>query len=310
MPGFWTMYLFPYSVFSPLIRAEIAWVNDSVSFSMSARKNQVRPISQVGGNPSPGILVDFRRWMEQLEFAVRSHPGGDRVKVEEEVIEQLAAPALPTVKEFFERFESAAGTVPEDLQPLHRSYVKRQLHPLVLCAPFSWRTFYKPLGYAGDYEMVNMMLRQPYEGSSMFAKVLNTFFLNTAPVLAHRNRINYLVKNLKTEIARVQQAGRKARIFYRGCGPAPEIQPCWRMMAVVGRMRVLLAELQIETLRNVGEKSFRKMSERNVGSKYRDSLKSVHQILREAARPGGGFELNSYDVVYCAGLFDYLSDKI
>ena len=113
------------------------------------KADQVMPNFKLVVSDLQGFLVDFRRWMEQLEFAVRSHPGGDRVQVEEEVIKQLASPALPTVKEFFERFESAAGSVPEDLQPLHRSYVKRQLHPLVLCAPFSWRTFYKPLGYAG-----------------------------------------------------------------------------------------------------------------------------------------------------------------
>ena len=33
--------------------------------------------------------------------------------------------------------------------------------------------------------------------------------------------------------------------------------------------------------------------------------KSVHQILRDVGKPIGA----SYDLVYCAGLFDYLSDN-
>ncbi len=274
------------------------------------KADQVLPNFKLVVSDLQGFLVDFRRWMEQLEFAVRSHPGGDRVKVEEEVISQLAAPALPTVKEFFERFETAADTVPPDLQPLHRSYVKRQLHPLVLCAPFSWRTFYKPLGYAGDYEMVNMMLRQPYEGSSMFAKVLNTFFLNTAPVLAHRNRIEYLVKNLKAEIARVHQSGRRARIFNLGCGPAQEIQRLLEEDEIVDNADFLLLDFNEETLQSVGDNLNKLSQEHGRSPGLETLLKSVHQILREAARPGSGFELASYDVVYCAGLFDYLSDKI
>jgi extracellular factor (EF) 3-hydroxypalmitic acid methyl ester biosynthesis protein len=39
-------------------------------------------------------------------------------------------------------------------------------------------------------------------------------------------------------------------------------------------------------------------------------LKSVHQVLKEAHKETDEFTKNHYDVVYCAGLFDYLSDRI
>ena len=38
--------------------------------------------------------------------------------------------------------------------------------------------------------------------------------------------------------------------------------------------------------------------------------RSVHQILKAAAQPGGDPELSNYDVVYCAGLYDYLSQRV
>jgi len=38
--------------------------------------------------------------------------------------------------------------------------------------------------------------------------------------------------------------------------------------------------------------------------------RSVHQILKEGARIGDTDAGGLYDVVYCAGLFDYLSDRI
>ncbi len=45
-----------------------------------------------------------------------------------------------------------------DLVPVHQAFGKRHLHPLILGSPFVYRTLQKPLGYAGDYEMVNMMM--------------------------------------------------------------------------------------------------------------------------------------------------------
>jgi len=61
------------------------------------------------------------------------------------------------INELFDRFENVAAGVEDDLRPGHVLFGRRQLHPLLLCSPFVYRTFAKPLGYAGDYEMVNMM---------------------------------------------------------------------------------------------------------------------------------------------------------
>ena len=138
------------------------------------------------------FLAELRVWLEQVELTIRSQPAGCRVTFERETLDNLKAPVFSKLAALFERFELATVGVEKDLQSVHSTYAKRQLHPLVLCAPFMYRTFCKPLGYAGDYEMVNMMTRDCFQGGSVFAKVLNAFFLETPPVVAHRNRIEYL----------------------------------------------------------------------------------------------------------------------
>ena len=256
-----------------------------------------------------GFLIELRRWLEQLEFVVRSNPSRDRHDQEVEIINQVLEPALPMLGDYFMRFEAAAESVKQSLQPLHRSYVKRQLHPIVLCAPFSWRTYTKPLGYAGDYEMVAMMARAPYEGSSLFAKILNTFFLNTPPVVAHRNRIDYLKTKLVIEIERVAKTGRRARILNLGCDPAVEIQQLLEM-EIADQAEIELLDFNEETLRSVQQKFEEQIKQHGRKTKIQTKLRSVHQILKEAHKPGNEFINDHYDMVYCAGLYDYLSDRI
>jgi len=256
------------------------------------------------------LLSDLRRWMEQVELGVRSLPSGERLAAERETIQQLEGPIFPAVGPLLKRFEDNSVEVPTELVPVHRNYAKRQLHPLVLCSPFFYRTYQKPLGYAGDYEMVSMMMRDPYEGSTMFAKVLNRLFLDTAPVVAHRNRISYLVDHLRGETQRVAAKGTQARIFNLGCGPAREVQHFITQDHVCDGAEVLLLDFNDETITNTSQDlgGLKTRHRRTVGLKF--MKKSVHQILKESSRAGAGFEVGGYDYVYCAGLFDYLSDRI
>jgi extracellular factor (EF) 3-hydroxypalmitic acid methyl ester biosynthesis protein len=256
------------------------------------------------------LLSDLRRWMEQVELGVRSMPSGDRIQAEKETIQQLEGPIIPAVAPLLARFEDTSGDIPQDQIPVHRSYAKRQLHPLVLCSPFFYRTYQKPLGYAGDYEMVSMMMRDPYEGSTMFAKLLNRLFLDTAPVVAHRNRIVYLVDRLHDETSRVASKGGVARIFNLGCGPAREVQHFLAQDDLCDSADILLLDFNDETITNTTRdlEGIRTRHRRRTGIKFQK--RSVHQILKESSRAGAGFEVGGYDYVYCAGLFDYLSDRI
>lgn len=256
------------------------------------------------------LLSDLRRWMEQVELGVRSLPAGDRLTAERETIKQLEVPIIPAVTPLLERFETTAVGIAPELQPVHSSYIKRQIHPLVLCSPFVYRIFQKPLGYAGDYEMVSMMLRDPYEGSSMFAKILNRLFLDIPPVVAHRNRITYLTDRLHEETARVTNQGKIAKIFNLGCGPAKEVQEFLITDGLSDNAELSLLDFNDETITNTTRilEDLRTRHRRRTGLKF--IKRSVHQILKESSKKGAGFEVGGYDMVYCAGLFDYLSDRI
>ena len=256
------------------------------------------------------LLTDMRLWLDQVELSIRSSPNGDRIEMERLAASQIAAPALAAIDSLGDRFEEIAGRLEPDMRPSHIYFTRRNLHSLLLCSPFSYRTFYKPLGYAGDYEMVNMILRNPYEGGSLFAKVVNAWFLNQLPAQAHRNRIKLLKAKLVEETDRIARLGRSARIFSLGCGPATEIQEFLTETALCDTALFTLLDFNEETIQHTS-RALNEIGKR-FGRRTRVQLvkKSVQQILKEAGRSGEGTSEGKYDFLYCAGLFDYLPDRV
>jgi extracellular factor (EF) 3-hydroxypalmitic acid methyl ester biosynthesis protein len=256
------------------------------------------------------FLTDLRIWLEQVELGIRSTPSGSRLRLEQEVTQELAQVVIPPVNELFEKFEAVAENVDGDQKPAHESYMRQHLHPLVLGAPFAHRTFFKPLGYAGDYEMVNMIARDGQEGGSLFAKVVNCWFLKQPPAVAHRNRLNYLARCMEMEALRLTPLGRKARIFSFACGPAVEMQRFLDSSPMSEQVELTVADFNEETLEyvrkalnDVKERSGRKVS-------IQTQKKSVHQLIKESLKPAatGTDAGHEFDFIYCTGLFDYLSD--
>lgn len=256
------------------------------------------------------FLSDLRRWLEQIELAVRSSPLPERGAMELGVIERLNTLVLPVIAEQFKKFEMVTAGVGPDVEAVHRAYCRRQIHPLVLCAPFVHRTYQKPLGYAGDYEMVNMILRDPKEGASLFAKVVNMFFVAAPPAEAHRNRIKYLSGMLAREARRCSREGQILRVFNLGCGPAKEVQDLLMYEDLCERTDFTLLDFNDETLERTSRLLHELKMKHRRSTPIRTIKKSVHQVLKEGARVNPSDKNEVYDVVYCAGLFDYLSDRV
>lgn len=255
-------------------------------------------------------LSDMRLWLDQVELAVRAAPSGDRLQLERDAVAELSRPVVPAMNSLFEKFETLVESIPKDQRPAHHSYIKRHIHPLVLCSPFAYRTFHKPLGYAGDYEMVNMLLRDPQEGSSIFAKILNVWFIGQPPAEAHRNRIRYLTQKLVEETARARAEGRTARIYNLGCGPAQEVQDFFANQELADWAQFVLLDFNDETLQHAQGviEGVKRRYQRRTPIQW--VKKSVVQLLKAGAKVQTSSQENKHDFIYCAGLFDYLPDRV
>ncbi len=256
------------------------------------------------------FLMDLRLWVDQAELSLASLGTLDRSRREREVIDGLTEPVVSAMDSFVERFEEIAGKLGPELHPRHQAYLRRQLHPLLLCSPFAHRAFFKPLGYAGDYEVVNMMLRPPYEGASLFAKLLNVWLISQAPAEAHRNRVVYLKRKLREETVRLVGRGRPLRVFNLGCGPAHEVKLFLREEALADRVDFTLVDFNEETLARLRAELEIVQQQNHRSPRLQYLKKSVHQLLRESGRKDANHPETAYDFIYCAGLYDYLSDPV
>ena len=254
------------------------------------------------------FLTDLRLWLEQIELGLRAAPPNQRRDLEQKISGELAPSILPLLTNFFEKFENVLRNTETELLSAHQNFARRQLHPLLLCSPFLHRCFMKPLGYAGDYEMVNMMLREPLEGASLYAKVINLWFVKQPPAEAHRNRIARLVCQLQDTTARAASLGRKAKILNVGCGPAHEVQQFLRESHLADRAHFTLIDFNEETLAHCQSVANEAKAKGGRNTQFKFVKKSVQQIVRESARRDGSDVNEQFDLVYCAGLFDYLND--
>jgi len=253
------------------------------------------------------FMADLKLWLEQVEVGLRSLPPDERQQAERDVVRELQESTTPAFSFLFEKFETICRGIDPELEPVHSAFCRRHLHPLLLASPFMHRIFVKPLGYAGDYEMVNMILRDSCEGGSLFAKLLNVFILAQVPAVAHRNRVTYLTRKLLEETNRCHQEGRTAKIFNFGCGPAKEVQDFLTHHSLSDHAQFDLLDFDDQALAF----SDRVINEIRVKNRRRTVIKSVkksvQQVLRQIGKPAQ--EARDYDFVYCAGLFDYLNNR-
>jgi extracellular factor (EF) 3-hydroxypalmitic acid methyl ester biosynthesis protein len=252
------------------------------------------------------FLHDLQLWLERVELGIRALARDEREKFEQKTTQEIAQAVIQLIDALFEKFEDIAKDIEGEQKAAHAHYMRQHLHHLVLAAPFAHRTFEKPLGYAGDYEMVNMILRCGYEGNSLFAKIVHNWFVRQPPAAAHRNRIKYLTEHIELEADRVARAGGTARVFNFACGPAVEVQNFLRS-SFRENVELTLADFNGETLEYVSKVLDKIKNLSRPRTTVHIQKKTVYQLLKESHKLMD-VEKSQYDFVYCAGLFDYLPD--
>jgi extracellular factor (EF) 3-hydroxypalmitic acid methyl ester biosynthesis protein len=154
------------------------------------------------------------------------------------------------------------------------------------------------------------MLSDPRQGDSTYFQIVNTLFLRAAVAEAHRNRIDILLEHLLEATRTSHAKGRQLNVLNVGCGPAIEIQRFVEQSDEVERLSFTLVDFSKETL-DYARRCITQVAEAH-GKKLQIDFvhESVNELLKRASRREAPLESKQFDLIYCAGLFDYLSDKV
>jgi len=183
-------------------------------------------------------------------------------------------------------------------------YFHDRFGALVYLSPVVARCFHKPLGYAGDFEMMNMIYRNESLGDTLFGRSLSRVLLDSQAGQAVRHRAHYLAGKITAAAVRAAP-DRPARILSVAAGPAMELQLILRndpALLRAGRAELTLLDQDADALRHARERIEALAVQAGVEVALRCTNTSIRTVITEGLN-------GSYDLIYSAGLFDYLNDR-
>ena len=192
----------------------------------------------------------------------------------------------------------------ESEREAQRQLFRDQLSSLLTLCPFTDRALRKPLGYAGDYELMSMLYRAEPEGESVFAKVLNIHSKEEPAGKATINRLEYLGHQIESTIQR--SVASRVRIASIGSGAAREVIYLLERKPELGaRIDLTLLDQDEHAMENC-ERTLIPLAIKT-GAMFEFVGDPIQQLLQsEDLSPC----LGERELIYSAGLFDYLEDDL
>ncbi len=183
-------------------------------------------------------------------------------------------------------------------------FFREQLKALVYQSPFAHRSLQKPFGYAGDYEMMNLIYHNERLGKSLFGRCMERCFLEHAEPQAVRNRVEYLLAKIRLTVK--EKPGKKVTVLSVACGPAMEVQKFIEQapQAELDAVEFHLLDQDLGALKHV-QRRLRKIA---TGMGKKVEVKLIGTTIKNMIH--SGLEHEGYDLIYSAGLFDYFTDQV
>lgn len=251
------------------------------------------------------FLEDGQRQLSELEASLPSSIlQGEASPARSALVQRIRDGFSAEVVNLSNQLDAASRQAsPGDFDAL-REFSQRHLHSLLMQSPWMYRARHKPLGYPGDFELMNGLYGNHFSGPTLFARAVNLAFVSTPAAEAVRTRRDLMKRELNRALDRAKPE-RRVRILSIAAGPAQEVYEVLKERPTLdGPVEIVLFEQDRRALAFAYARLSRVVQERWLGRVkvvlLHDSIKRL--LLGSTVFPQAG----EYDMVYACGLCDYL----
>lgn len=235
-------------------------------------------------------LFDMSHQLQQKEAA-----GSRDEKLERECIDLVVD------------FNASLGTFQQAMQgtgyeEVMWGYLFKEFYPYLMRSRFAERAYFKPKGYAGDFLMMEHIYANIPKGEGRLGELIDIFCLERPGSLAIHGR-RKLIKNQLTRISgELNARGERTRIMNLACGPNRELFDFLSECDHTDSVEALCVDIDSEALQYTNQyvNIFPHMA----------SIRLMSENVIKWSLGRASHEIGEMDVIYSAGLCDYLDTKL
>jgi extracellular factor (EF) 3-hydroxypalmitic acid methyl ester biosynthesis protein len=189
------------------------------------------------------------------------------------------------------------------------------LMPLLSACPLNRRAYEKPLGYAGDFRMMELVFTEKLGGEGLFGRFLHSICQNYTLARAVVGR-ELVTRRALAEVSE-KPGNDPVRVLALAAGPAVELR---RFVHETKALRRPMELILLDQDRFAHEAAHRQIT-RVLLEEHKGmlpvSVHCLHFSVRQLMRPQTEDEqriladvLQDLDLIYSAGLYDYLPERV
>lgn len=247
-------------------------------------------------------LLSLKDKVDELEKKLDFNKVIDKNNFENTVANTIGDYIVKTFETQYVSLNSMLKNVDQGVKDAAFEFFRGQMIDLLLSAPFHNRAYTKPLGYAGDFQMMNQIYAHEGMGDSLFAKCLHLYFISAPESRAVRNRAEYLLQQILDGYKRNKNT--TFSVLSVASGPAFEVQNFIKKYPEFAvNTKFSLLDQDMEALQHAQRKI--KVLERDL--KIKINCEFIHKPIKHVIAKGLS---SKHNLIYSAGLFDYFTDPV